>query len=587
MANDKGGIDEITKLLGSTNLPPSGVSFSNRSLKINTADDAKEIITAMENCGDCLEFLNLEGNTLGIEGANAVAEQLKKHSKIKKALWRDMFTGRSKKEIPVALDALSKALMTAKAELEVLELSDNASGPIGVDGIKHLISSPTCFTLKELRLNNMGLGTTGGKMLASALMECYNKSVTAGKPLALKVFIAGRNRLENEGSKALANVFKVIGTLEEVQMPQNGINAATELLEALSTNPNLRYLNLNDNTLGKCIPALTSLLSKLSNLVHLDVGDCLLRNDGALKLAAAFKNNHQQIEEVCLSGNEIKSDGGMAIFNSLIGKPKIRSIKLNENEIGDYVVKLIEAEARKHNKQDVVDVSDNTGDEDDEDEDNDYEDEGEDNSKTDEADYCDEDYEETEEEEEEESEDENYNADYGSYDENYEEENFAVKEDYTSPLRRKLFTEQQELNLDELVMDSILTPDKFDEIINKIRFQADCDKQLESLLRIIMLISTHYKSASEEKKLAIEEYAMKFYEELFLLGEAYNKISNINNLLPAYFGIIKTEDKKPLVKFFDCDSSLKLLKSAMGKDFFHASTKYVLNFIFEQKELTK
>lgn len=52
------------------------------------------------------------------------------------------------------------------------------------------------------------MGITGGKLLASALTDCYNNS-KKDKPLALKVFIAGRNRLENEGAKALAEVFKV------------------------------------------------------------------------------------------------------------------------------------------------------------------------------------------------------------------------------------------------------------------------------------------------------------------------------------------------------------------------------------------
>ena len=40
-------------------------------------------------------------------------------------------------------------------------------------------------------------------------MECYQSSSAAGTPLALKVFISGRGRLENEGSKALSEVFKV------------------------------------------------------------------------------------------------------------------------------------------------------------------------------------------------------------------------------------------------------------------------------------------------------------------------------------------------------------------------------------------
>ena len=41
-----------------------------------------------------------------------------------------------------------------------------------------------------------------------------------------------------------------MGSLEEVSMPQNGINAPgiTALAAALAENKNLRELNLNDNT---------------------------------------------------------------------------------------------------------------------------------------------------------------------------------------------------------------------------------------------------------------------------------------------------------------------------------------------------
>lgn len=43
---------------------------------------------------------------------------------------------------------------------------------------------------------------------------------------------------------------QVIGTLEEVHMPQNGINhpGITALAQAFAINPLLRVINLNDNT---------------------------------------------------------------------------------------------------------------------------------------------------------------------------------------------------------------------------------------------------------------------------------------------------------------------------------------------------
>lgn len=78
--------------------------------------------------------------------------------------------------------------------------------------------------LQELKLNNCGLGIGGGTMLSQALLDCHAASVKAGTPLALKVFIAGRNRLENKGAIALAKVFKAVQTLEVVAMPQNGVS---------------------------------------------------------------------------------------------------------------------------------------------------------------------------------------------------------------------------------------------------------------------------------------------------------------------------------------------------------------------------
>lgn len=201
-----------------------------------------------------MEFLDLEGNTLGPDAAKGISKAIETHgSNLKRALWKDMFTGRMKDEIPVALEHLGKGLCAAGTKLVELDLSDNAFGPIGVKGLAALLSSSSCYTLKELRLNNNGLGISGGKMLAKALLDCHENSLKeTKKPFELKVFIAGRNRLENEGATALANVFEKLTSLEEVVMPQNGIYhvGISALANGLSTNKNLKILNLNDNTVG-------------------------------------------------------------------------------------------------------------------------------------------------------------------------------------------------------------------------------------------------------------------------------------------------------------------------------------------------
>lgn len=56
----------------------------------------------IDKCTD-LQFLNLEGNTLGVDASKAIAKSLEKHPEFKRALWKDMFTGRMKTEIPEAL----------------------------------------------------------------------------------------------------------------------------------------------------------------------------------------------------------------------------------------------------------------------------------------------------------------------------------------------------------------------------------------------------------------------------------------------------------------------------------------------------
>ena len=50
-----------------------------------------------------LVYLDFDGNTVGIEAAKRISESLSKHPEFKRAIWKNMFTGRTKEEIPPAL----------------------------------------------------------------------------------------------------------------------------------------------------------------------------------------------------------------------------------------------------------------------------------------------------------------------------------------------------------------------------------------------------------------------------------------------------------------------------------------------------
>lgn len=209
----------------------------------------KDVVAALNN-QKVVHYLKLDGNTLGVDAAGAIGKALEKHPEFRKALWKNMFTRRLKSEIPQALKLLGSGLMVAQAQLTVLDLSDNALGPNGMVGLEDLLRSKVCYTLQELRLNNCGLGIGGGQMLSKALLDCHRTSTAAGTPLKLKVFITGRNRLENDGAKAIAKIFSTLKTLEEIAMPQNSIyhDGIAALAEGFKQNPNLKILNLNDNT---------------------------------------------------------------------------------------------------------------------------------------------------------------------------------------------------------------------------------------------------------------------------------------------------------------------------------------------------
>uniref|UniRef100_A0A3Q1HXQ7 Ran-GTPase activating protein 1 C-terminal domain-containing protein n=1 Tax=Anabas testudineus TaxID=64144 RepID=A0A3Q1HXQ7_ANATE len=288
MASDD--IAQLADALSKTHVGDGDLSYKGLGLKLDNAESVEELVREIELYKD-LRALRLEGNTLGVEAAQAIAKALKSKDQLQRCYWSDMFTGRLRSEIPIALRSLGSAIMSAGARLTELDLSDNAFGPDGVKGIEQLLRSPSCHTLRELRLNNCGMGIGGGKILAEALTECHKESSALGAPLRLRVFVAGRNRLENEGASALAKAFKFIGSLEEVHMPQNGINysGVVALALAMQHNPELRVLNLNDNTFSKRgTLAMAQALRVLRNIQVINFGDCLVRSEGAIALAAVL-----------------------------------------------------------------------------------------------------------------------------------------------------------------------------------------------------------------------------------------------------------------------------------------------------------
>lgn len=154
----------------------------------------------------------------------------------------------------------------------------------------------------------------------------------------MRVFVCGRNRLEFEGSRAISGVLKTMGTLEEIQMPQNGIrsNGIQFLAEAVEANPNLRVINFNDNTFLKIgAEQIAKAIAQLKHLEFVNLGDCLLRSKGAVMVARSLAN-FTNLKEAILSFNEINLNAGLEIGKLLLAnKQTLKLLDLNGNSFGE------------------------------------------------------------------------------------------------------------------------------------------------------------------------------------------------------------------------------------------------------------
>ncbi|KAM7382016.1 hypothetical protein PAMA_012742 [Pampus argenteus] len=386
--------DDIAKLadaLSKTHVGDEELSYKGLGLKLDNAESVEELVREIEQYHG-LRALRLEGNTVGVEAAQGIAKALESKDLLQRCYWSDIFTGRLRSEIPTALRSLGSGLMIAGARLTELDLSDNAFGPDGVKGIEQLLKSPSCHTLRELRLNNCGMGIGGGKILAEALMECHRQSSALGAPLKLRVFIAGRNRLENEGASALAKAFQMMGSLEEVHMPQNGINYAgvMALASAMRHNPELCVLNLNDNTFTKRgALAMAQALRHLRNVQVINFGDCLVRCEGAIALAAVLREGLPILKELNLSFGEITEAAALVVAQAVMDKPYMEKVDLNGNCLGEEGCEALREAMENMDKGDMLaSLSDDEGEPDDEDEDEEDEENGNDD---DASDNCEED----------------------------------------------------------------------------------------------------------------------------------------------------------------------------------------------------
>lgn len=116
-------------------------------------------------------------------------------------------------------------------------------------------------------------------------------------------------------------------------MPQNGIRppGIEALAGAFLANPNLRVIDLNDNTITLAAGKLASAMEKLPNLELINLESSLIRTQGALAIARSLAS-HKKMQELYLGCNEINTEGGVEVARAVKNMTSLRVLDLNGKE---------------------------------------------------------------------------------------------------------------------------------------------------------------------------------------------------------------------------------------------------------------
>eukprot|EP00037_Helgoeca_nana_P018113 m.172984 g.172984 ORF g.172984 m.172984 type:complete len:731 (+) comp24302_c0_seq1:3784-5976(+) len=312
------------------------------------------IAQAIAEQAPTLRTVELSGNTFDLDACKEIAKALQRCKNLELFLCDDAFTSRLKTMIHPALGLLAEGLIGSR--LTVLDLSDNAVNPQGAERLSPFLIQ--CFTLKELYLNNTGVGPSGGKILGDTLVKACENAAAARVPYGLTRFVLGRSRLETEGAEALAAAFTMMKTLVEIRVFQNGIPppAAEKLAASFAVNTDLEVIDVSDNRLKlQGSVALATSIVNCRKLRRLNLSDNLIRHRGGMEVARALQSELPALEAVDLSGNDLSPEVGRLLGRALSKKAGLVEIKIQDNAFGEDLADEIGADLAAKGR--FVDVS--------------------------------------------------------------------------------------------------------------------------------------------------------------------------------------------------------------------------------------
>ena len=310
-----------------------------------------------------IEILNLSSNGIGDEGAAAVAEMLRRNTRITSLdLSNNMIDYEGTVDIAKAL--------AENASLAELRMGGNYVGSMGASALGEGLKANEGLT--ELALGGNDIGDGGVVQLARGLQEHKGAltsldlgnngvGVAAAKELGayvakakdLKKLNLYMNELGDEGAKALCDGFvaNAKSVLESLDIGGNNIGpgGAPAVAELVKERASLVTLEMGYNPIGpKGAEAIAGAIKYGGSLETLRLGWCKLDKEGAGHLAEAMRFN-ETIRVLDVRGNVIADQGCAAFARSLrIVCERMTELDMGYNEIKDDGAYAM-AEALKQN----------------------------------------------------------------------------------------------------------------------------------------------------------------------------------------------------------------------------------------------
>ena len=279
--------------------------------------DSAVALAGRLKCCTNLQTHYLMSNSIGSDGAVALAEWLKCCANLQTL---DLSYNSIGSDGAVALAEGLKCC----TNLQTLNLSYNS---IGSDGADALAEGLKCYTnIQTLHLSDNSIGSDGAVALAEGLKCCTN----------LQTLYLSYNSIGSDGAEALAGRLKCSANLQTLYLSNNSIGSdgAVTLAEGLKCCANLQTLDLGYNSIGSDgAVALAEGLKCCTNLQTLDLSYNSIGSDGAVALAEGLKCC-TNLQTLYLSYNSIGSDGAVALADGLKCCTNLQTLYLMSNSIG-------------------------------------------------------------------------------------------------------------------------------------------------------------------------------------------------------------------------------------------------------------